>query len=49
MGKPFVLLLNGETIQALAMAEYLVKDGYDVGAVCDDKISYGYHNSHVSR
>ena len=43
-----IVLLNGETVQALAMGKWLKKAGYRVWAVCDDKVSYGYNSPYAS-
>ncbi len=44
-----IVLLNGETVQALAMGKWLKKAGYRVWAVCDDKVSYGYNSPYAER
>lgn len=49
MGKKNVVLLNGETVQALAMAHALSDSGYSVTLICDSKESYGYNSRHADR
>lgn len=42
-----VILLNGETIQALAVAKALKENGYYVVSICDSKDSYGYYSKYA--
>lgn len=42
-----VLLLDGQTIQAVAVAEYLKRFDYRIISFCDSKESYGYHTTYV--
>lgn len=39
-----VLILDGGTAHAMAIAECLKKSGYVVAVICDDKNEYGYHS-----
>ena len=41
MAKNTIVLLNGETIQALAMAKALKESGYNIISICDSIDSYG--------
>ena len=47
MAKNTIVLLNGETIQALAMAKALKESGYNIISICDSIDSYGYCSKHV--
>lgn len=38
-----VLILDGDAAHAVAIAEALSANGYEVGALCPDKLSYGFH------
>lgn len=49
MRKEIVLLLDGQAVQALVCARFLSKSGYEVYALCDGKVNYGYHSRYVSR
>lgn len=42
-----VLLLDGQTIQSLAIAKSLKKSNYDVVLFCDTKTSYGYRTKYA--
>lgn len=42
-----VLILDGAAAHANAIGECLHKTGYEVGVVCDQKWSYGYHSKHI--
>jgi predicted ATP-grasp superfamily ATP-dependent carboligase len=42
-----ILLLDGQTIQAVAVAEYLKRPDYRIISFCDSKESYGYHTTYV--
>ena len=42
-----VLLLDGQTIQSLAIAKSLKKSNYDVVLFCDTKTSYGYRTRYA--
>ncbi|MCC8088713.1 MAG: ATP-grasp domain-containing protein [Rikenellaceae bacterium] len=44
-----VLLLDGQTIQALPVAESLKKSGYSAVLFCSAKNSYGYHTKYADR
>jgi predicted ATP-grasp superfamily ATP-dependent carboligase len=45
--KKRVLLLDGQTIQSLAIAKSLKKNNYDVVLFCDTKTSYGYRTKYA--
>ena len=45
--KKIIVLLNGETVQALAIGKWLKKEGYTVWSICDDKITYGYQSPYA--
>jgi len=42
-----ILLLDGQTIQSLAIAKSLKKSNYDVVLFCDTKTSYGYRTRYA--
>lgn len=43
-----VLLLDGQAVQTLIVAESLCHSGYKVMAICDGKYNYGYHSRYVN-
>lgn len=43
-----VLLLDGQAVQTLIVAESLCHSGYRVVAICDGKYNYGYHSRYVN-
>jgi D-aspartate ligase len=45
--KKKILLLDGQTIQSLAIAKSLKKNNYDVVLFCDTKMSYGYRTRYA--
>ena len=45
--KKVVALLNGETVQAIAVARCLKKSGYNVVSFCETEESYGYHTRYA--
>lgn len=45
--KKKILLLDGQTIQSLAVAKSLKKNNYDVILFCDTKMSYGYRTRYA--
>jgi len=47
--KKIVLLLDGQTVQATAIAEYLKKSGCYIISFCDSNNSYGYHTKFVDK
>lgn len=44
-----VLILDGQAVQSLIIAECLKKSGYEVHLLCDDKMSYGYHTKYACK
>lgn len=47
--KKRVLILDGQAVQTLIIAERLVKSGYEVHLFCDDLWSYGYHTKYAKK
>ncbi|WP_200980044.1 ATP-grasp domain-containing protein [Echinicola sp. 20G] len=47
MKKKRVLLLDGQTVQAIAIAKFLHELGYEAVSFCDDKMSYGFRTKYV--
>lgn len=47
--KSYVLLLDGQTIQSLAIAKALKQNNYNVVLFCDTKTSYGYRTKYADK
>lgn len=45
--KKKVLILDGQAVQTLVIAKMLVRSGYEVYLMCNDKWSYGYHTRYA--
>lgn len=46
MIKERILLLDGQTIQAISMAKALIKSGYKVSLFCDSELTYGFRTKY---
>ncbi len=44
-----ILLLNGETVQAVCLAEELTRFGYSITLLCSQRLSYGYFSRFASK
>ena len=47
--KEKILLLNGEAVQTLIIAETLKKAGYEVHLICNGTDNYGYHTRYATK
>lgn len=47
--KEKILLLNGEAVQTLVIAETLKKAGYEVHLICNGTDNYGYHTRYATK
>lgn len=49
MNKQRILILDGQTVQALAIAKSLVKSNYKVILFCDNELTYGYRTKYAEQ